>query len=961
MAEQKFSKLSVSLLFDTYEFEKELKHVQQLLRTSGRAMQNVGRDLSLAVSLPLGLAAKAVVDTATTFEYQMARVQAISGSSARSFGMLQRNAEDLGASTIFTATAVGQLQEEFAKLGFTASEITAVTESTLSLAQVTGADLGRAAEIAGSTLRTFGLDVSQVGRVNDIVAVAISRSALDFESFAETMKYAGSQADISGVSIEEISAAMGVLANRGVKGSIAGTRLRMILAKLAEEGGNTHDKFIDLINGSMTMTEAIDRFGVRAASAVPVLQQNRQEFFNLESAMIQSAGSLEAMQKVMDDTSFSAQRRLVSALENLSIQFGKVLLPVVNQMLEVIIAVVNGFAAAPMPIKAIAAAIGGLLIVLPPVVYLMGTFRVRMIDIQRLAPGFAAAVSRMFGPVGIAISLLTAVGAAMFSMSAQQRSVTSLSERFADAQTEAAEAAGKVLNPIRQLVAEYGNENTTLDRKKQILSELQRAQPDYFQSLSTESTTVNDLRESYEKLSKAMLDNARAKAMQGKVTALQQEAQAAIGRQVEAELELEDINQRRAAGEEGFVDETRFMPGKHVGGQFQTFDPTLDRRRELQKIIDNTNTDLAEITRQTQKFVEKAKEYGITYEELFGTGKGTTSTGDMGAEATKQEKAMETLSRSMAVITAEAKAFDQAPIETVPKGISALQRAFRSLVEAGLDGEDVADNLEILRNQIIHLQNEMDRMEASAEKTEAFAKALKSLGKAVEVANGAITRAEEGGGLTEMQLKLQDLRKAYRKLGEEISKGEAAGLDLAVIDEAKNKYAQLAQEIKNLTLEMSFLDAAQDAIVQGSLNIGKAFSEAAAGQKALGRAIIDSASATISALIKQAYVSWAVSAMESQSTPLGKIALLGVGAGALSGFLDQIPKLAQGGIAVGSQLAVVGDNRSGREAIIPLEKLPGLMQKMGGGGNGRLYGTIEGYDIVLSNERNNRFLQRNAR
>ena len=58
---------------------------------------------------------------------------------------------------------------------------------------------------------------------------------------------------------------------------------------------------------------------------------------------------------------------------------------------------------------------------------------------------------------------------------------------------------------------------------------------------------------------------------------------------------------------------------------------------------------------------------------------------------------------------------------------------------------------------------------------------------------------------------------------------------------------------------------------------------------------------------------------------------------------------------------MVGDNRSGREAIIPLEKLPGLMQKMGGGGTGRLYRTIEGYDLVLTNERNNRFLQRLSR
>lgn len=356
----------------------------------------------------------------------MARVQAISGASSRSFNMLQKNAEDLGASTIYTATSVGELQEEFAKLGFVSSEIVAVTESTLSLAQVTGADLGRAAEIAGSTLRTFGMEASEVGTVNDIVATAISKSALDFESFAETMKYAGSEAAINGISIQELGAAMGVLANRGVKGSIAGTRLRMIFSKLAKEGGNVHEKFIDLINGNVTMTEAIERFGVRAAAAVPVLQENRDEFFALETAMIQSAGTLSAMQKIMDDTSYSVQRRLISALENLSIQLGKVILPVVNTFLEVVIAVVNGFAMMPGELKTVVVAVTGFVAILGPAVYLMGTFRVRMVEVSMLAPKMGKAISLAFGPYGLAIAAVTGLIAGLMSLSTEQAKFVSM-------------------------------------------------------------------------------------------------------------------------------------------------------------------------------------------------------------------------------------------------------------------------------------------------------------------------------------------------------------------------------------------------------------------------------------------------------------------------------------------------------------------------------------------------------
>jgi hypothetical protein len=166
-------------------------------------------------------------------------------------------------------------------------------------------------------------------------------------------------------------------------------------------------------------------------------------------------------------------------------------------------------------------------------------------------------------------------------------------------------------------------------------------------------------------------------------------------------------------------------------------------------------------------------------------------------------------------------------------------------------------------------------------------------------------------------------------------------------------------------MEIAKMATVQELATNGSLALGEAMGGALAKGENVGAAMLASTSKTLSAIVKEIYLMYALDVIRNKKLagkPLMKLAALGVGAGAISGFLGNIPKLAQGGIAVGSQLAVVGDNRSGREAIIPLEKLPGLMQKMGGaGGNGRLYGTIEGYDLVLTNERNNRFLQRQTR
>jgi len=956
--EQEFSKLSVSLLFDTSEFEYELKNVQKLLRTSGRAMQNVGRDLTIGLSVPLGLATRAIVDTATTFEYQMARVQAISGASSRSFGMLQKNAEDLGASTIFTATSVGELQEEFAKLGFVSSEIVAVTESTLSLAQVTGADLSRAAEIAGSTLRTFGMEANEVGTVNDIVATAISKSALDFESFAETMKYAGSEAAINGISIQELAAAMGVLANRGVKGSIAGTRLRMIFSKLAKEGGNVHEKFLDLINGNVTMTEAIARFGVRAAAAVPVLQQNRDEFFALETAMLQSAGTLSAMQKIMDDTSFSVQRRLISALENLSIQFGKVILPIVNTFLEVIIAVINGLSMMPAPLKGVVVAIGGLAIVLGPAIYLMGTFRLRMVEISQMAPKMGRAISLAFGPYGLAIAAVVGLIAGFVSLAGKQEKFVALSDKIKDAQATAAEASGKVLAPIRRLIGEYENTNTTLERRAEILAELKRSQPDYFGDLDEEGTNVQTLKERYEDLTKAIINKAKAQAFAGKIKEVEAEAAILIGQQVDAEIQLEDIAKRAAAGEEGFA--PRFVKGSQKSGlPDRTVDPQLLVKESLNKVLADNQAALDALDNQLELFLGKAKEFGLTYDDIFGKGGG--SGGDGGGDGTtKQADAMAQLAKDMFLVNEQIRLLNIPPEKVAEQRLQAYQRALRGLINAAGEGENVEQNLKRVAYGIQTHGNVLKNIKDDIETQEELNKAMEKTNTVMGRVSNTLGMISESDSIVELQLYLRQLQRDYAKLGEVVRIVNELGLQTDWANAAREMYKNLGQQIQDTTTKIEKLTAKQNALVNGIFNVAQAGAAAAAQQEAVGRAMINSIAQTTSALLRQLYVETAIKSIREKGFTLG-LAALGIGAGILSGFLNSIPQLASGGIAIGPQLAVVGDNRSGREAIIPLEKLPGLMQKMGGAGTGRLYGTIEGYDLVLTNERNNRFLQRHSR
>lgn len=974
MAAREISKLSVLLLFNTEQFETQLSKVQIHTKKAGANLQRIGQRLSFGLSLPLAAAGKAIVDTATSFEYQMARVQAISGATAQSFNKLQRNAEELGASTIYQATAVGQLQEEYAKLGFTASEITAVTESTLSLAQVTGADLGRAAEIAGSTLRIFGKDVSEVGQVNDVIAVAISQSALDFEAFAETLKYAGSDAAIAGVSLEELGAAMGVLANRGVKSSIAGTRLRMIFAKLAKEGGNTHDKFIDLINGSVTMTEAIKRFGVRAAAAVPVLQQNKEEFFALENSMRQAAGTLEGMQETMDDTSFAVQRRLISALENLAIQFGKALLPIFNFFTEALIKVTGGFARLPNVIKTVLVAVGTAMVVIPPFLFLLGSVKLMLVDLQQQFPKTALAIEAALGPVGLLVAAVTLLTLGIAEYLMQGKDLVTLQERLNDANASAAEEAGRILQPLRTLIAEYENENTTMARKQAILGELMKSQPDYFSNLSTETTTVGDLTAAYERLSGAIKETARTRAIQSQLTKIASEQANAIGEQVKAELELEQIARRKAAGEKGFADETRFTPNKSgVGGFFTTFDPTADRTRELNKVISDQQAIFDELQGQANRLQSMLISGDGTIQGLFrylqnfgaqggGGAKGGGAT-DMGAEVSELDKILNRLAQSLAVINEKTTRLGTDGLETAKAKLSAFNSAFASLVKLQASGGDIGDNLADVTAQIKELTGAISNEESLYAVSDALTKynsQIESLGD--NLASGFIDTSTELNGKIAAQKSL--INTLIPILGAENEIVQALVLSYQQLVAAKKQNNQDTEDAAAKQEASNRLAAAGANIIK---DFGARLGEAASSSKTFGQQLVAGLKEAVLATLNLAFAQLVQNALNPEnpanqaSFGLAGLGALALGMGILTGLINSInvPALAQGGITTGPMLAMVGDNRSGKEAIIPLEKLPALMGKMGG--STRVYGQLSGYDIALSSDRSGKRFQRISR
>ncbi|MCR6515295.1 phage tail tape measure protein [Clostridium sp. LY3-2] len=351
--------------------EKTANNATSKLNKIGGGLEKVGGKLTTHVSLPLmavgGIAAKTGMD----FEAEMSRVKAISGATGDEFKLLEDQALSLGQSTAFSASECALGMENLASAGFSVNEITQAMPGLLDLAASSGEDLATSSEIAASTLRGFGLEAKQAGHVADVLAknAAVTNAAV--KDTGEAMKYVAPSARAAGLSLEEVTAAIGLMANAGIKGSQAGTTLRGALARLAKPSdamaaamerigftaydangkmkplstmmGELNDKTKKLTDEQKQNTIATI-FGTEALSGMTVLMQNGKEGIQeLTNNLKNCDGAAKEMAETMQDNTKSSIEQAFGALETASIKALQVAAPAIKSVAEDIGALADKF------------------------------------------------------------------------------------------------------------------------------------------------------------------------------------------------------------------------------------------------------------------------------------------------------------------------------------------------------------------------------------------------------------------------------------------------------------------------------------------------------------------------------------------------------------------------------------------------------------------------------------------
>ena len=224
----KSSTFNVSIKLLTDNFNKGLKGIQKQLRGFGNFVK---ASFALGSITAFG---RQIVQVSSEFEDSMARVKAVSNASAEGFKMMADEARKLGATTKYTATEAANALENLTRNGMSATQATQALSGVLQLAQANSIGLAEAADILSNTLNMFGLKASETTRVNDVLSATASHSATNISLLYEALVNAAPAAKALGIGLEETSAAIGALAQKGVKGANAGTALRMALTKMVD-------------------------------------------------------------------------------------------------------------------------------------------------------------------------------------------------------------------------------------------------------------------------------------------------------------------------------------------------------------------------------------------------------------------------------------------------------------------------------------------------------------------------------------------------------------------------------------------------------------------------------------------------------------------------------------------------------------------------------------------------------
>ena len=371
-------------------------------------------------ALKIGQFISDATDTYMGFEQSMAQTAATAGATGEQYEALRQAALEMGKATSKTAAESADALGYMALAGWNVSDSIASLEPILRLSEATQMDLARCSDLVTDSMSALGLQVSDLSGYLDVAAQANNKSNQTAKMLMEAYIGVGGTMKNLNVPIQQSAAALGVLANRGIKGGEAGNALNAVMINLTTGAGqagkmmeklgisafDSSGKFIGLqetiqkvYEATKDMTEAernaalaaiggkqhTDALNALMSGLTTTTADGVTEWNALADSLYNSQGAMATMAATVTDTWQGAKARLDSAIDDLKINLVSTFAPYakdaingvaefIPRITEAVTAAGQSFMESAMPkVRAFASGAKRLFVALQPTIQAIGS------------------------------------------------------------------------------------------------------------------------------------------------------------------------------------------------------------------------------------------------------------------------------------------------------------------------------------------------------------------------------------------------------------------------------------------------------------------------------------------------------------------------------------------------------------------------------------------------------------
>jgi TP901 family phage tail tape measure protein len=428
------------------------------------AMQKLGPALAAIGLAGVGVAQafKGLISGAAQFDQEVRKAAAIEGG--QQFDALRKSIEGVASAAAGTPTQVAELATSLSRAGFSAQETEAALGGIVTGAEATQVAFSDMGTIVAGVLRAFGMEAAKTGDVVDVLVNTANSTSTTIGELGEAFKQSAPVAKNLGISLEDLAATLGLLADKQIRGSEAGTGLKTGLNRLQLAAGGSNEELLGLTRGSEILANAMRQLGADVLDTegnlkpmdevILSLRENINKFDTTKRAEIvkalfgedqvgkflallgsseeeirkvfgtirSSAGVAEKTRKEMDSfaLSFDTLRGNVEIVTN---AIGGAFLAVLKPLVDGLNTVVGVTQALPKPMRDLAAALAAAGIAAGATAVAIGALKLALagVTVQGVVTAITGLVTalkvNLAGAATVAVVAVQKVGAALIALS----------------------------------------------------------------------------------------------------------------------------------------------------------------------------------------------------------------------------------------------------------------------------------------------------------------------------------------------------------------------------------------------------------------------------------------------------------------------------------------------------------------------------------------------------------------